>query len=46
MKARKVICQKIKKGRKKRGFKKYFSIFASRDCNNIFYHNLNYQTDP
>lgn len=36
MKARGVICQKNKKEKKKRAFKKYFSIFATRDCKNIF----------
>lgn len=36
VKAKRLICQKIKKVRKKRYFKKYFSIFAGRDCKNIF----------
>jgi hypothetical protein len=36
VKAERLISQKIKKGRKKRESKKYFSIFAGKDCKNIF----------
>lgn len=36
VKVERLICQKIKKVREKRYFKKYFSIFAGRDCKNLF----------